>query len=94
MTGTVDRLHEDAVKMELTITSLSQKLKDSVRSGDDGRQLQSSIARQLDALKGKIDVSVLACQARLTRYCVSVTYRLAHRLVGLSIHPLCCVVKG
>ena len=91
MTGTIDRLHEDAVKMELIITSLSQKLKDSVRSGEDGRQLQSTITRQLDALKGKIDVSVLACQARLTRYCVAVTCQLAHHLVGPSMDPvLCC----
>ena len=92
MTGTIDRLHEDAVKMELIITSLSQKLKDSVRSGEDGRQLQSTITRQLDALKGKIDVSVLACQARLTGYCVAVTCQLAHHLVGPSMDPVLCSV--
>ena len=67
MTGTVERIHEDAVKMELTITSLAQRLKESVREGEDARQLHSSITRQLDSLKGKIDVSVcmylLGCQA-------------------------------
>lgn len=61
MTGTVDRIHEEAVKMELTITTLSQQLKDSVRAGEDSRQLQSSITRQLDSLKEKIDVSVCMC---------------------------------
>lgn len=71
MTGTVETIHKDAVKMELTITSLSQKLKESVRNGEDAEQLQSSITRQLDSLKGKIDVSVcmcvFGCQARVTR---------------------------
>ena len=60
MTETVDTIHADAVKMELTITALSQKLKDSVQAGEDGRQLHSSITRQLDSLKEKIDVSICA----------------------------------
>ena len=71
MTGTVETIHKDAVKMELTITSLSQKLKESVQNDEDAKQLQSSITRQLDSLKGKIDVSVcmyvFGCQARVTR---------------------------
>lgn len=54
MAANQDKIHEEALKVELSITHLSQELKESVGTEKDVGQLNSRINRQLDDLRGKI----------------------------------------
>ena len=58
MAANQDKIHEEALKVELSITHLSQELKESVGTEKDVGQLNSRINRQLDDLRGKIQVSL------------------------------------
>ena len=52
-----DKVHDDSLKIEISISQLSQELKESVGTEEDVRRLNIQINRQLDDLRSKIQVN-------------------------------------
>ena len=56
MANQVDKLNDDAVKLELTITRLAAQLKESVGTTNEVNHLNNEINLNFDRLRAKIQV--------------------------------------
>ena len=52
-----DKVHDESLKIEISISQLSQELKESIGTEEDVRRLNVQINRQMDDLRSKIQVN-------------------------------------
>ena len=52
-----DKVHDESLKIEISISQLSQELKESIGTEEDVGRLNIQINRQMDDLRSKIQVN-------------------------------------